>query len=43
MNPFDFGCFASIPEGEVAQEVTQLSPKFLLNPWCESGDRAMGS
>jgi hypothetical protein len=27
--------------GEVAQEVTQLSPKFRRNPWAESGHWAM--
>jgi hypothetical protein len=25
---------------EVAQEVTQLIPKFRCNPWSDSGDRA---
>jgi hypothetical protein len=28
---------------EVAQEVTQLFPKFCCNPWSDSGDRARGS
>jgi hypothetical protein len=28
---------------EVAQEVTQLFPKFRCNLWSDSGDRAMGS
>jgi hypothetical protein len=30
-------------EVEVAQEVTQLFPKFCCNPWSDSGDRVMGS
>jgi hypothetical protein len=30
-------------EVEVAQEVTQLFPKFCYNPWSDSGDRARGS
>jgi hypothetical protein len=30
-------------EVEVAQEVTQLIPKFRCNPWSDSGDRARGS
>jgi hypothetical protein len=30
-------------EVEVAQEVTQLFPKFRCNPWGDSVDRAQGS
>jgi hypothetical protein len=30
-------------EVEVAQEVTQLFPKFRCNPWSDSGDRALES